>query len=83
MFHVDVHVENVSCGCSCGNMKQGWKLAVTLWPSSNTFSDTMWQAVPSFFCHWLERAHPREGSDMWEQQQLVAGKSTLASFGDL
>lgn len=66
-------------------MKQGWKLAMTLWPSSNTFSDTVWLAVPSFFCHWLERAHSsREGSDVWEQQQLmVAGKSTLASFGDL
>ena len=66
-------------------MKQGLKLAMTLRPSLNIFSDTMWQAVPSFFCHWLERVHPSgEGSDVWEQQQLLlAGKSTLASFGDL
>lgn len=66
-------------------MKQDLKLAMTLRPSSNIFSDTMWQAVPGFFCHWLERAHlSGEGCDVWELQQLlVTGKSTLASFGDL
>lgn len=65
-------------------MKQGLKLAMTLLPSSNIFPDTVWQAVPSSFCHCLEREHPSgEGSDVWEWQQLlVAGKSPLASFDD-
>lgn len=65
-------------------MKQGLKLAVTLQPSSNTFSESVWQAVPRSFCHCLEREHPSgEGSDVRERQHLlVAGKSTLASFDD-
>lgn len=65
-------------------MKQGLKLAMTLRPSWNIFSVTVWQAVPSSFCHCLEQEHPSgEGSDVWEQQQLlVAGKSTLAFFDD-
>lgn len=65
-------------------MKQGLKLAMTLQPSLNIFSDSVWQAVPGSFCHCLEREHPSgEGSDVWERQQLlVAGKSTSASFDD-
>lgn len=57
---------------------------MTLQPSSNIFSDTMWRAVPSIFYQSLEQAHPSgEGSDVWERQHLlVAGKSTLASSGD-
>lgn len=65
-------------------MKQGLKLAMTSRPSSSIISGSVWRAVPSFFCQRLERAHPSgEGRDVWEWQQLlVAGKSTLASFGD-
>jgi len=46
--------------------------------SSNMLSDSMWQAVPSFFVTLWSR----ERSDVWEQQVvLVEGKSLIWCLG--